>query len=247
MPDEMIETIEETVEDATEETVLEESIHDSMVITIPIDDTLSVSGAAADALAVGNALTGKADLSTIKNTLSINGRTGNGTLAIAVNGDNVPAQSDSDTESVAEALTRIEDAVEDVADDLSDEVTARENADTALGGRIDDEATARGNADTALDGRLDVLEAKKIVLVSVAFTEAGTETMTVTGLTADHELIGHQFFDSSSGPTGEVLADVAWTTGAGSLEVVFSNVQAAGSVRLIFGVPEDITPEEASS
>lgn len=244
MPDEMIETIEETVEDATEETVLEESIHDSMVITIPIDDTLSVSGAAADALAVGNALGGKADLTTIKNTLSVNGRTGNGGLSITVNGDNIPAQNDSDNESVAEALTRIEGAASSA---VSTEATARENADTALGGRIDGEATARGDADTALDGRLDVLEAKKIVLVSVAFTEAGTETMTVTGITADHELIGHQFFDSSSDPTGEVLADVAWTTGAGSLEVVFSNVQAAGSVRLIFGVPEDITPEEVSS
>lgn len=241
MPDEMIETIEETVEDATEETVLEESIHDSMVITIPIDDTLSVSGAAADALAVGNALTGKADLTTIKNTLSVNGRTGNGGLAITVNGDNIPAQNDSDNESVAEALTRIEDAASSA---VSAEATARENADTALGGRIDGEATARGEADTALDGRLDVLEAKKIVLVSVAFTEAGTETMTVTGITADHELIGHQFFDSSSDPTGEVLADVAWTTGAGSLAVTFSNVLAAGSVRMIFGVPEDITPEE---
>lgn len=224
--------------------VIQQAVHDSMVITVPIDDTLSVSGAAADALAVGNALGGKADLTTIKNTLSVNGRTGNGGLAITVNGDNVPAQSDSDTESVADALTRIEGAASSA---VSAEATARGNADTALGGRIDGEATARADADTALDGRLDVLEAKKIVLVSVAFTEAGTETMTVTGITADHELIGHQFFDSSSDPTGEVLADVAWTTGAGSLEVVFSNVQAAGSVRLIFGVPEDITPEEVSS
>lgn len=247
MPDEMIETIEETVEDATEETVLEESIHDSMVITVPIDDTLSVSGAAADALAVGNALGGKVDLSTIQNTLSVNGRTGSGSLAITVNGDNIPAQSDSDSESVAEALDRIEDAVADVAGDLSTEVTARENADTALGDRIDGEATARSDADTALDGRLDVLEAKKIVLVSTAFTSDHTKLMPVTGITADHELIGYQFIDSSSNPTGEILADLAWTTGAGSVEVTFSNVRAAGSVRMIFGVPEDITPQEVSS
>ena len=38
-----------------------------------------------------------------------------------------------------------------IASDLANEVTARTNADTALGTRIDNEALARTNADTALE------------------------------------------------------------------------------------------------
>lgn len=210
--------------------VIQQAVHDSMVITVPIDDTLSVSGAAADALAVGNALGGKADLTTIKNTLSVNGRTGNGGLAITVNGDNVPAQSDSDTESVADALTRIDNY-----------------AHTQISSVNQGLDYLQGQLVNVIDPRLDVLEAKKLVLLRIAFTAAATETRTITGITANHELIGHQFFDSSDNPVGDPLADIAWTTAAGSVEVVFSNVQAAGSVRLVFGVPEDVTPEEASS
>ena len=252
-----------------DDAVIQQAVHDSMVITIPIDSSLSVSGAAADALAVGNALGGKASLADVRGLLSVDGRTGNGSWAITLNGSDIPATEDTDEESVADALERLALADTGIAQDLADEIsnretaesaletrigtqigteaTARADADTALGGRIDTEAAARADADTALDGRLDVLEAKKIVLVSTAFTSAHSKLIPVTGITADHELIGYQFIDSSSNATGEILADLAWTTGAGSVEVTFSNVRGAGSVRMIFGVPEDITPQEVSS
>ena len=41
--------------------VVEEVVSDATVMTVPIDDTLSVSGEAADAKAVGDALALKAD------------------------------------------------------------------------------------------------------------------------------------------------------------------------------------------
>ena len=230
MPDEqLVETVNDSVEDATETDVMEDAVHDSMVITVPIDDTLSVSGAAADAHATGNALALKAAAADVKSLLSVNGRTGNGTWNITVNGDNVPSQSDSDSESVAEALTRIDNYAHTHVASLDSGLDMLQNRLY-----ITDEP------------RIAALEAKKLVLLRIAFTAAATETRAITGVTADHELIGFQFIDSSDNPTGATLADVAWTTAAGSVTVVFSNVRAAGSVRLIFGVPDDVTPEEVS-
>ena len=43
----------------------------------------------------------------------------------------------------------------EIEEDISDEESAREDADTELGGRIDDEASAREDADTTLGGRID--------------------------------------------------------------------------------------------
>lgn len=219
---ELNDDILDEVEDGNSEDVTEDDIRDSLVITVPIDSTLSISGAAADARATGQALNTKASESDVKTLLSVNGRTGSGNWAIMVNGGNIPASSDADTEMVSDALERID-------------------------GALTTEQQTRSQADTALDGRLDALEAKKIVLVSTTFTSDHSKLIPVTGITADHELIGYQFVDSSSNPTGDILADLAWTTGAGSIQVTISNVQAAGSVRMIFGVPEDITPEEVES
>lgn len=272
MPDELIETVEEEVDDVDQEDVLEDSVQDSLVITVNIDSTLSISGDAADAKATGDALATKASVSDVKQTLNVNGRTGSGTWGITVNGDNIPAQSDSDSESVADALSRIDGAVGDLEDDLSDEVTARSDADTALGTRIGTEETARAaadstlgtrigaeetaraNADTALtasvnslDGRVDALEANRIISVIVEFTEAGSTSKTVSDMTSDHVLLSYQFFDSLGDPTGDVLADMLWVTTDGSFTITFSNVSDSGAVRLVFGVMDDVTPQEVGS
>lgn len=52
----------------------------------------------------------------------------------------------------------ITEKIAEIEEDISDEASAREDADTTLGGRIDDEETARENADTALGGRIDDAE-----------------------------------------------------------------------------------------
>ena len=152
----MIKTLKMRIRKA-DDTAIRQVVHDSMVITVPIDDTLSVSGTAADALAVGNALATKANASEIKQALSVNGRTGGGTYNITVNGSDIPASGDEDQETVAEALERLDTA-------LGAEETARQTADTALGTRIDGlatrigaEETARADADTALGTRIDGL------------------------------------------------------------------------------------------
>lgn len=248
-----------------DDAVIQQAVHDSMVITIPIDSSLSVSGAAADALAVGNALGGKANLADVRGLLSVDGRTGNGSWAITLNGSDIPATEDTDEESVADALERLALADTGIAQDLADEIsdretaesalgtrigieeTARAAADTALGGRIDTEATARADADTALSGRIDALAAERIVSVIFEFTSTGFKGLNIDSITADHVVLGYQFFDANDDPTGEILADVVWVTLAGQITATITNVKAAGSIRLVLGVPEDITPEEVSS
>ena len=66
----------------------------------------------------------------------------------------IVTQNDINSAVSAEAMLR-ENADTALGGRIDDEVTARENADTALGGRIDQEITDRGNADTTLGGRID--------------------------------------------------------------------------------------------
>ena len=53
--------------------MIEEEVDESTVITVPIDDTLSNSGEAADAKAVGDALALKADKSELQTAIQVNG------------------------------------------------------------------------------------------------------------------------------------------------------------------------------
>ena len=53
--------------------MVEEVVEDATVMTVPIDDTLSISGEAADAKAVGDALALKADASQVTG-ISVNGQ-----------------------------------------------------------------------------------------------------------------------------------------------------------------------------
>lgn len=265
---ELVTTLRMRVRSA-DDTVIQQAVHDSMVITIPIDSSLSVSGAAADALAVGNALGGKANLADVRGLLSVDGRTGNGSWAIILNGGDIPATEDADEESVADALERLALADTALGTRIGTEETARAAADTALGGRIDTEAAARAAADTALEGRVQTqinnvgsfaetvntrvagidtrvtaLEGLRLISGVIEFETAGTYGIQDERITADHVLIAYQFYDAAGNATGNILADLVWTTVAGSMSVTCSNIRAAGSVMMIFGVPEDITPEE---
>ena len=76
--------------------VFTETMIDSTVITVPIDDTLSNSGEAADAKAVGDALALKADKTQIS-SISVNGQEPDAQGAILVNGTEIPMSSTDTT------------------------------------------------------------------------------------------------------------------------------------------------------
>lgn len=81
-------------------------VEDATVITIPIDDTLTISGDAADAKAVGDALALKADASQVMG-ITVNGQSADNQGAIIVDGTEI-AMSSTDN-------TTLYDAIEDAA------------------------------------------------------------------------------------------------------------------------------------
>lgn len=76
--------------------VIEELVVDPQVVTVNIDDTLTVSGEAADAKAVGDALAQKADISQITG-VTVNGQEPDAQGAILIDGTDIRMSSTDDT------------------------------------------------------------------------------------------------------------------------------------------------------
>jgi len=82
---------------------VEEIVEDAGVMTVPIDDTLSISGVAADSKAVGDALALKADKSELANTIKVNGQSADLQGEIIVDGTHIE-MSTTDTRTVQAAV-----------------------------------------------------------------------------------------------------------------------------------------------
>ena len=86
---------------------VEEVIDDATVITVPIDDTLSNSGEAADAKAVGDALALKADRSELQTAVTVNGQSADAQGRIIVDAGDIKmgdSLSDPTIKSAVETL-----------------------------------------------------------------------------------------------------------------------------------------------
>lgn len=81
-------------------------VEDATVITTPIDDTLTISGDAADAKAVGDALALKADLSQVTG-ITVNGQQADAQGAILIDGDEIPV-SGTDATPMADKFAAID-------------------------------------------------------------------------------------------------------------------------------------------
>lgn len=82
-------------------------ISPASVISTAVDATLSISGEAADAKAVGDALAQKADRSELAIKLSVNGQEADGSGAVLITGTNIPV-SDADQTSIAEKVEALD-------------------------------------------------------------------------------------------------------------------------------------------
>ena len=99
-------------------------VEDAEVITTPIDATLTISGDAADAKAVGDALALKADASAI-NTIKVNEQSADNQGQILLTGEDVPLNDDEDAPTIAEAVAAEQDKT---ASDIP--MTSEEDSDT---------------------------------------------------------------------------------------------------------------------
>lgn len=84
-------------------TNINDTVDISSVITVPIDDSLSVSGEAADAKAVGDALALKADKSELAQAITVNGQGADLQGAILVDGTDIPV-SEANATTIAAAI-----------------------------------------------------------------------------------------------------------------------------------------------
>jgi len=131
-------------------------VEDAEVITTPIDDTLTVSGAAADAKATGDALALKADISQIT-SVSVNGQDPDAQGAIIVTGEDIDVSSNDSTKLDA-ALAALD---------------AKTGADIAIDG--EESADTIANVIGGIQDVLDTFEAD-----TTGFTAGTNITMTTT-------------------------------------------------------------------
>lgn len=86
--------------------VVEEIVSDAEVVTVPIDDTLSISGEAADAKAVGDALELKADKSSVV-SIDVNGQAADNQGHILIDGTDIP-MSGTDTTTLKAKIEAVD-------------------------------------------------------------------------------------------------------------------------------------------
>ena len=168
--------------------LVEEVVSDAEVMTVPIDDTLTISGEAADAKAVGDALALKADLSQVTG-IDVNGQSADNQGHILIDGTDIPMSgTDSTTlkakieavdgktgadipvSSTAGAAT-IQAAIEDAGTRNADEIMMATGSTTTVAAKIAAmDVTAAANS--AAIGELEVKAGDDILLET-----GGSETI----------------------------------------------------------------------
>lgn len=84
------------------EQVINVTVEDSSIITVPIDTTLSIAGQAADAAAVGEALRN------VRPQVTVDGQTSDAQGVVLLYASHIPVSGAQDAETVGDALERVD-------------------------------------------------------------------------------------------------------------------------------------------
>lgn len=84
------------------EEIVQVQVEDSTIITVPIDDTLSIAGQAADAAAVGEAL------QNVRPQVTVDGQTSDAQGVILLYAGHIPVSGDENAKKVGEVLAELQ-------------------------------------------------------------------------------------------------------------------------------------------
>lgn len=224
---------------------VQETVRDSEVITVPIDPTLSTSGEAADAKAVGDALALKADKSELQTRISVNGQEPDNQGVILISGEDVPVSDASGAEMLGTAVLRIDGKT--AADiPLSSEEGAPSVAD-ALGGLIAQTADTMPMSDedpttvAAELARIDAAAVKSVQTVGNPVTPDGNGTVKITEVENARQLVTDRNVEvSGSFVVRTTGGDSSVSDGTASLVSIFGNQRHDGYVAEVISMT--VTP-----
>lgn len=162
---------------------IEVEVEDATVITVPIDDTLTQSGEAADAKAVGDALALKADLSQVTG-ISVNGEAADAQGKILISGADIPVSgSDAtklnvkiaamDGKTAADIPMSSEAGAQTIAQAIADGIDRNADAIPLTTGSEETVKDALDDLDTAVDAIQDWTAA------DIPFSTSAEDTSTV--------------------------------------------------------------------
>ena len=181
--------------------VIEEFVEDASVITVNIDDTLTVSGDAADAKAVGDALALKADISSVR--INVNGQEADAQGLILLTAEHVPMTDAVDAPSVAEAI-------EEMGSVTADEIAMSAEDETTVAERIAEvEAAAEGSV-------------RSITAGGAVHTPDAEGNVTITEVENAQQLISQKNEET----TGEFI--IRPTSGTGSVSDGMATLETVG-------------------
>lgn len=175
------------------------------VVTVSLDDTLSISGKAADAKAVGDALAGKADIDTLMNnvTITVDGAESDNQGVILLYGEDIPVDDSNNAPTVADKLAAI-DAKTAADINYATGTTIKAKIDAVAG----DLSTVEGN-----------MTADKIPMSSSDATKIATAISTITGnMYADQIAMGSsdatKISAAISAVDGKKASDIVYASGS---------------------------------
>ena len=142
------------------------NFEDASVITVPIDDTLSNSGEAADAKAVGDALALKADKSELANAITVDGQSADAQGAILLYGSHIPVSSGDSTKLDAKLSALDAKTAADIKMASDDNTTIAQAIAASQTVTADEVMMEAGGSETVAD-ELTRLEAEKGKVKSV--------------------------------------------------------------------------------
>ena len=186
------------------------------VVTVSLDDTLSISGKAADAKAVGDALAEKTDISTLMSNvrITVDGQESDAQGVVLLYGEDIPVDDSNDAPTVAEKLAEIDgktandinyaigQTIKDKIDDLAGDVGTISG--TLYGSDIPVNHSDATSVEAAIQNAVSLQYGSKIPMSESDTTKVAAAIAAVDGKTASDIVYASGSTDKISDVVGSI-------------------------------------------